>query len=86
MQLTPDERPVVRRAITAYLEAKRPHRGQFVGPTADDILEELTPTPVRWAELAALVIATAEGSEVRGRHDRVLRALLEPPRRGRGLG
>jgi len=63
MQLTPDERPVVRRAITAYLKAKAPHKGQFVGPTADEILEELMPTPVRWAELAALVIATAESSE-----------------------
>ncbi|MGD8730140.1 MAG: hypothetical protein PVF90_10575 [Gemmatimonadota bacterium] len=64
MELTRDERPVVRRAITAYLEAKKPHKGQFSGPTADEILEELTPTPVRWAELAALVIATAEGSSI----------------------
>jgi len=62
MELTRDERPVVRRAITAYLEAKRPHKGQFIGPTADQILEELMPTPVRWAELAAFVIGTAEGS------------------------
>ncbi|MGD8289916.1 MAG: hypothetical protein PVJ80_14140 [Gemmatimonadota bacterium] len=54
----------MRRAITAYLEAKKPHKGQFSGPTADEILEELTPTPVRWAELAALVIATAEGSSI----------------------
>jgi hypothetical protein len=65
MQLTPDEGPVVLRAIAAYLEAKAPHKGQFVGPTADEILEELTPTPVRWAELAALVIARAEGTELR---------------------
>jgi len=62
MQLTQTERPVVRRAVVAYLEAKKPHKGQFSGPTADEILEELTPSPVRWAELAALVIATAEGS------------------------
>lgn len=69
MQLSADERPVVRRAIDAYLRAKRPYKGQFVGPTADEILEELTPTPVRWAELAALVIATAEASAVRGHDD-----------------
>jgi hypothetical protein len=62
MELTRAERPVVRRAVAAYLEAKRPHKGQFTGPTADEVLEELTPTPVRWAELAAFVIATAEGS------------------------
>jgi hypothetical protein len=62
MELTEAERPIVRRAVAAYLEAKRPHKGQFTGPTADDILEELSPTPVRWAELAALVIARAEGS------------------------
>ncbi len=62
MELTRAERPVVRRAVAAYLEAKRPHKGQFIGPTADEILEELMPTPVRWAALAALVIATAEGS------------------------
>lgn len=61
MELTHDERPVVHRAIVAYLEAKKPHKGPFPGPTADQILEELAPTPVRWAELAALVISTAEG-------------------------
>jgi len=65
MNLTAAERPVVVRAVAAYLKAKAPHKGQFVGPTADEILEELTPTPVRWAELAALVIARAEGSELR---------------------
>jgi hypothetical protein len=62
MELTKDERPVVRRAVAAYMEAKAPHKGQFTGPTADEILEELSPTPVRWAALAALVIATAEGT------------------------
>lgn len=62
MELTNDEGPVVRRAVAAYIEAKRPHKGQFVGPTADEILEELSPTPVRWAALAALVIAMAEGT------------------------
>ena len=63
---------MVLRAITAYLEAKMPHKGQFVGPTADEILEELTPTPARWAELAALVIATAEGSTIPGFSDTLL--------------
>lgn len=65
MELTREERPFVRRAIIAYLNAKKPSRGRFTGPTADEILEELSPTPVRWAELAALVIATAEGSSKR---------------------
>jgi hypothetical protein len=60
MDLSEDERGVVRRAVAAYLEAKKPHRGQFTGPTADEILEELSPTPVRWAALAAHVIAKAE--------------------------
>ena len=62
MDLTPDEQPVVRRAVAAYREVKRKgHEGQFRGATADQILEELKPGPVRWTELAALVIATAEG-------------------------
>jgi len=65
MKLTLKESPVVRRAVEAYLQAKKPHRGQFTGPTADEILEELSPTPVRWAELAALVIAKAEDTEWR---------------------
>ena len=65
MNLTLKESPVVRRAVEAYLQAKKPHRGQFTGPTADEILEELSPTPVRWAELAALVIAKAEDTEWR---------------------
>jgi hypothetical protein len=84
MLLTPDERPVVRRAITAYLKAKSPHKGQFVGPTADEILEELAPTPVRWAELAALVIATAEDSTEDGRRAQIPRDLLEPGDQGYG--
>ena len=65
MELTRAERPVVRRAVEAYLEAQKPHKGQFTGATADQILEELAPTPVRWAELAAFVIATAQGSSER---------------------
>jgi hypothetical protein len=60
IELTRVERPVVLRAVAAYLEAKKPHKGAFAGPTADDILEELRPTPARWAELAAFVIAEAE--------------------------
>jgi hypothetical protein len=62
MFLTPAEQPVVRRAVAAYREAKKGHKGQFKGLTADQILEELTPSPVRWAALAAFVIASAEGS------------------------
>ena len=61
MDITAAERPVVRRAVEAYREAKKGHKGQFTGRTADQILEELSPSPVRWTELAALVIATAEG-------------------------
>jgi len=59
MDLTPDEQPVVRRAVAAY-EAKKGYEGPFRGITADEILEELKPSPVRWAELAAFVIETAE--------------------------
>ncbi len=60
MDLTADEEPVVRRAVAAY-EAKKRYEGPFKGITADDVLEELKPSPVRWAELAAFVIETAEG-------------------------
>jgi len=60
MKLTQAERPVFTRAVAAYLEAKKPHKGKFTGPTADEILEELTPGPVRWAKLAALVIEVAD--------------------------
>jgi hypothetical protein len=63
MELTSSERPVVRRAVEAYCEAKKGHKGAFKGTTADQILEELRPSPVRWAELAAFVIETAEGPE-----------------------
>ena len=62
MNLTPDEQPVVRRAVAAYREAKKGQKGPFRDTTADEILEELNPSPVRWAELAAFVIETAEGS------------------------
>jgi len=62
MELTSAEQPVVRRAVAAYCEAKKGHKGAFKGTTADEILEELRPSPVRWAELAAFVIEQAEGS------------------------
>jgi len=66
MDLTPDEQPVVRRAVAAY-EAKKGYDGPFRGITADEILEELKPSPVRWTELAAFVIGTAEGPTQRNR-------------------
>ena len=67
MDLTPEERPVVRRAVAAYREMQKVHKGQFQGTTADAILEELKPSPARWAELAAFVIETAEGPTRRNR-------------------
>ncbi len=67
MDLTPNEQPVVRRAVAAYLEMKKEHKGAFGGTTADEVLEELKPSPVRWAELAAFVIGTAEGPKRRNR-------------------
>jgi hypothetical protein len=66
MDMTPDEQPIVRRAVAAY-EAKKSCKGPFRGMTADQILEELKPSPVRWAELAAFVIETAEGPTRRNR-------------------
>ncbi len=67
MDLTPDEQPVVRRAVAAYHEMKKKHRGVFTGTTANEILEELKPSPVRWNELAAFVIERAEGPTRRKR-------------------
>ena len=67
MDLMPDEQAIVRRAVAAYHEAKKGHKGPFRGTTADEILEELKPSPVRWTELAAFVIGTAEGSTRRNR-------------------
>ncbi len=61
MHLTHDEQPVVRRAVAAYQEMKKGHKGMFQGTTADEVLEELKPSPLRGAELAAFVIKTAEG-------------------------
>ncbi len=68
MDLTPDEQPVVRRAVVAYHEMKKKeHKGAFGGTTASQILEELKPSQVRWLALAALVIETAEGPKRRNR-------------------
>ena len=67
MDLTPDEQPVVRRAVAAYDEAKKGRKGPFRGTTASQILEELKPSPARWTELAAFVIETAEGPKRRNR-------------------
>jgi hypothetical protein len=62
MELTQAERVVIHRAVMAYRAAEHKSRkGPFVGATADQILEELHPTPVRWVELASLVIASARG-------------------------
>ena len=61
MDLTPDEQPVVRRAVAAYLEMKKKeHEGAFGGTTANEILEELQPSPLRWLALAAFVIERAK--------------------------
>ena len=59
MDLTPEEQPVVRRAVAAY-EAKKRYKGPFRGTTADEILEELKPAPLRWLALAAFVIEKAK--------------------------
>jgi hypothetical protein len=62
MVITAREQPVVSRAVIAYREAKKDHKGKFTGRTADQILEELEPSPAHWAALAAFVIASAEGA------------------------
>ncbi len=66
MDLTPEEEPVVRRAVAAY-KAKKGYEGPFKGTTADEILEELHPSAARWTELAAYVVETAEGPTRRKR-------------------
>ena len=58
---------MVRRAVAAYLEMKDKHKGAFGGTTANEILDELKPSPARWTELAAFVIEKAEGSARRKR-------------------
>jgi len=67
MDLTPEEQPVVRRAVAAYHEMKKEHKGAFGAATADEILEELKPSPIRWNELAAFVVERAEGPTRRRR-------------------
>ena len=68
MDLTPNEQPVVRRAVAAYHEMKKKeHKGVFTGTTANEILEELKPSPVRWLELAAFVVESAKGPTRRNR-------------------
>lgn len=60
MILTRAESSVVLRAVTAYRAMRnKTTKGTFQGETADQILEELHPTPSRWFALAALVIARA---------------------------
>ncbi|NJD19362.1 MAG: hypothetical protein FIA95_08800 [Gemmatimonadetes bacterium] len=61
MILTPAEAVVVGRAVTAYRAVRnKTAKGAFEGTTADEILEELHPTPSRWFALAALVITRAD--------------------------
>jgi hypothetical protein len=67
MEMTPKEEPVVRRAVAAYTEARRGRKGPFRARTADEILEELRPSPVRWTQLAAFVIEAVEGRHRRNR-------------------
>jgi len=67
MYLTQDEGLVVSRAVAAYREAKKKQKGPFRGLTADQILEELRPDPIRWTNLAAFVIETADGPKGRDR-------------------
>ncbi len=66
--MTPDEQPVVRRAVVAYeAKKKKRYKGPFRGTTADEILEELKPSPLRWLALAAFVIEKAKGPTRRNR-------------------
>lgn len=67
MILTQAEEAAVRRAVTAYNAMRdKATKGAFQGETADEILEELHPTPLRWIALASLVIARAEGDPTHG--------------------
>lgn len=80
MVLTRAEQVIVRRAVEAYKEMRHKRsKGVFRGVTADQILEELEPEPTRWAELAAFVIACAEGDD-----ERCFRSSLASELRGRG--
>jgi hypothetical protein len=61
MKLSCAEEVAVRRAIVAYRAMQEKSRkGAFLGVTADQILEELRPTPARWVALASLVVALAQ--------------------------
>jgi len=61
MIFTKAEDAVVRRAVTAYRAMRsKSTKGPFRGTTADQILEELHPSPDRWVALAAYVIACGE--------------------------
>lgn len=67
MILTRAEETVVRRAVTAYHAMRnKATKGAFQGVTADQILEELGPTPLRWVALASLVITRAKDDLGRG--------------------
>jgi hypothetical protein len=62
MILTQAEEIAVRRAVVAYRAMRdKTVKGVFRGVTADEILEELHPTPIRWVALASSVVARAEG-------------------------
>ena len=53
--------------MAVYHEMKKRHKGPFGGTTANEILEELKPSLVRWTELAAFVIERARGPTLRNR-------------------
>lgn len=62
MILTRAEECAVGRAVDAYRAMQEKQtKGAFRGVTADAILEELHPTPIRWVALASLVVSRAQG-------------------------
>lgn len=61
MTLTCAEEKAVTRAVAAYRAMRqKTTKGAFRGVTADQILEELHPGPLRWVALASLVITRAQ--------------------------
>ncbi len=61
MVLTQAEEIAVRRAVEAYSAMQsKATKGVYRGVTADQILEELHPTPLRWVALASLVVSRAQ--------------------------
>ena len=65
MKLSSAEEVAVRRAVVAYRAMQEKSRkGVFLGVTADQILQDLDPTPIRWVALASLVVARAQGEFV----------------------